>query len=114
MRKLTTPEEINALSEKKAIEVFNNFNQILNHYPDDWSYVESVDKDATELENRMIFKTDYFLNGECDIYDLGCGYYMFCDKQSFHKAANSWLNKLGVEEKFPGFDHTTAIFKIID
>ncbi len=114
MRKLTTTEEVNALRKKKAIEVFNNFNQILNHYPDDCTYVESVDKDAMALENRMIFKTDYFLNGECDIYDLGCGYYMFRDKQSFHKSVNEWLVKCGIEKKLPDFCRTTSIFKIID
>lgn len=110
MRKLETVEEINALREKKAIKVFDNFYEILCKKPVELEY----DGGVIALDDLMIFVAKYYLGEDCDIYDLGNGYYMFCDKQNFHKAANEFFYKGGVEEKLPDFDHTTEIYKIVD
>lgn len=110
MRKLETVEEINALRRKKAIKVFDNFREILCNSPVELKYAG----DVIELYDMMIFVPTYYLGEECDVYDLGNGYYMFCNKQNFHKAVNKFLYKEGVEEKLPDFDRTTSIYKIVD
>lgn len=112
MHKLTTAVEVEALRAKKAKEVLENLVDILGDSPELLEYDDDEIYNLAEIMNKP---NEYYLSPEdCEIYDLGGGYFMFCDRQIFLREATKLLNALGENEKLPEFDHTTEIYKIIE
>lgn len=113
MKKLTTSAEIEALRGKKAKEVFENLVGILGDSPEILDYDDAEVYNLGEIMNKP---NDYYLSpDECEIYDLTGGYYMFCDRQNFLRAASKILTALGEDnETLPEFEHTVEIYKIIE
>lgn len=113
MKKLTTSAEIEALRGAEAKKVFENLVGILGDSPE---ILECDDCEVYNLGEIMNKPNEYYLSpDECEIYDLTGGYYMFCDRQNFLRAASKILTALGEDnEVLPEFEHTVEIYKIIE
>lgn len=107
MRKLNG-NEIEKLRTKKVINVFNNFEQLLNGVTD-----EQVKKDLAENNTPYNLFISPNTPGQ-EIYDMGNGYFMLINEQRFHKATQKYLVEQGLADKKYNFEHTTHIVKVVE
>ena len=108
MNRVVNKNIISELGNKEVICVFSNFEQLLNGADD-----SKTGAYLTPFKLTM-FAPEAYLGDERAIYDLGGGYFMFRDKQEFHKNVNAILAKQGIENLLNDFEYTTSIYKVVD
>lgn len=111
MRRLTTVEEVKEFQSHKVIQVYSNFQQLVNGH-DEAEVLKSYPSKPFYI---IPYEPDYYIgeNASAKIYDLGNGYYMTTDEQRFHKAVNRMAVKEGYEHELLDFTETISIYKVI-